>query len=77
MTESTTMDQRFLASNAALDLREAVIRRSWPEEIDPKDLCKPTLWAQCRSAWTDLLSTLGFREGELETNDATNHSCFC
>lgn len=60
-----TIDPRFLASYAKLEICENAIRRSWPREIDPEDLHRPTLWAQCRAARIDLLSALGFADGEL------------
>lgn len=50
VADPKTIDPRFLASYANLELCEDAIRRSWPHEIDPEDFRKPTLWAQCRAA---------------------------
>lgn len=63
--------------NAALDRCGAVIRLFWPEEIYPKDLCKPTLWAQCRSAGPIFSAPLVSEKANFETNGALDHSCFC
>jgi succinylarginine dihydrolase len=65
VADPETIDPRFLTSHAKLTLCEDVIRRSWPEQIDPDDLGQSKLWRQCRSARIDLLSTLGFSDSEL------------
>ena len=65
VADPETIDPRFLASHARLELCEKVIRRSWPTQIDPDDLGKPELWQQCRHARAELLSANGFSDSEL------------
>ena len=65
VADPETIDRRFLASHARLELCEEVIRRSWPMQIDPVDLGKPELWQQCRHARAELLSANGFSDSEL------------
>ena len=65
VADPATVDPRFLADPARLALCEAVVSRSWPEEVDPTDLGAPALWEQCVRARDALLSDLGFARGEL------------
>lgn len=59
------VDPRFMATPARLDLCEAVIARAWPAQIHPNDLAQPDLWHQCHCARAELLTTLGFADGEI------------
>lgn len=65
VADPSTIDPRFVADHTAVDLCEAVVARTWPEQIDPNDLSSPALWRQCVSARDELLATLGFSRDEL------------
>lgn len=65
VADPNTVDPRFIASHARLDVCSDVIERTWPDQIDPDDLGKSALLAQCASARAQLLVALGFSLGEL------------
>ena len=57
-----TVDPRFLADEARLDLLADVVARHWPEEIANADLQQPVLIAAVRKARLALLEALELRE---------------
>jgi succinylarginine dihydrolase len=56
--DPATVDQRFLVSEAKLDLMAKTIADYWPEEIDPNDLVSPTLWSSIGEAREQMLAKL-------------------
>ncbi|WP_093317375.1 N-succinylarginine dihydrolase [Sphingomonas jatrophae] len=56
--DPATVDPRFLVDDAILDGIEQVIAATWPEEIGPDDLGRPTLWASAAAARRALLERL-------------------
>lgn len=59
VADPTTIDPRFIVSEAELDLVEAVVRRAWPEEIAPDEVSSPTLWRVLAEARQSLVEVLG------------------
>jgi succinylarginine dihydrolase len=57
-----TIDPRFLATPKKLDEIAAIVTASWPDEIDPADLERPSLWTQVEQARAALLSQLQLAE---------------
>ena len=51
-----------MLDEAKADALEQVIARHWPEQIDPADLCLPSLAASIKQARLALLDTLGLAE---------------
>ena len=62
VADPATVDPRFLATPARLDLLEQVIRRHWPEAIAPQDVGNPTLAAQVIAARAALLDALDLED---------------
>ena len=58
VADPTTIDPRFLLSEARAERIEAAIAAHWPEQIDPADLGRESLAAMVRSARGKLLETL-------------------
>ena len=56
------VDPRFLLDETKADRIEAVISKTWPEQIDPSDLGTPGLANTVNAARTDLLSVLSLNE---------------
>lgn len=65
VADAGSIDPRFLVDEAKLDRCASVIATHWPEQIDPADLARPSLWRHCRSARGALLADLGFADSEL------------
>ena len=57
-----TVDPRFMADEAKLDLLAAAIEAHWPDRIAPEDLLKPALWDRMEGARLALLERLGLDE---------------
>lgn len=66
VADPASIDPRFLVDHAKLDRCASVIATRWPEQIDPADLARPSLWSQCRSARAALLADLGIAESEFD-----------
>ncbi|MFZ9395991.1 MAG: N-succinylarginine dihydrolase, partial [Erythrobacter sp.] len=60
--DPSTVDPRFLLSEARADLLESVISAHWPEQIDPADIGKESLAASVRMARMRLLEALDLHE---------------
>jgi succinylarginine dihydrolase len=62
VADPQTVDARFLLDERKADRIEAVVARTWPEQIDPADLGDPTLAATVVTARRALLETLELTE---------------
>ncbi|MEO5598600.1 MAG: N-succinylarginine dihydrolase [Novosphingobium sp.] len=62
VTDPVTVDPRFLVDDARLDLIEAVVRHTWPRNIDPDSLNDPSLWSAIQGARFALLDALDLGE---------------
>jgi succinylarginine dihydrolase len=62
VAEPSTIDPRFLADPARLDLAEAVIGRYWPEQIDPGAVGSEALAREVMAARAALLAALDLAE---------------
>jgi len=62
VADPQTVDPRFLLDERKADRMEAVVARTWPEQIDPADLGDPTLAATVVAARRALLETLELTE---------------
>lgn len=62
VADPATVDPRFIATPARLDLVETVIARHWPEEIAPADIGNAVLTRQVIAARAALLDALGLAE---------------
>jgi succinylarginine dihydrolase len=62
VADPATVDPRFLLDGTKADLVEAVIGRSWPEQLDPGDLGSEPLARTVRSARAALLDALDLDE---------------
>lgn len=62
VADPQTVDPRFLLDERKADRIEAVVARTWPEQIDPADLGDPTLAATVVAARRALLETLELTE---------------
>ena len=58
VADPATVDPRFLVDEAKLDRIAAVIERTWPAEIDAREIGEPRLWAEIEAARAALLATL-------------------
>jgi succinylarginine dihydrolase len=58
VADPATVDPRFIADAAKLDLIADVIRREWPEQIHNDELQQPRLIAQIEQARAALLQAL-------------------
>jgi succinylarginine dihydrolase len=59
VADPATIDPRFMADNARLDLIADVVRAHWPKSITPTELGDPALSATIRAARRALLDALG------------------
>ena len=62
VADPATVDPRFLLDEAKAELIEDVVRRHWPEQIDPRDVGNEALAAEIRAARAALLDKLGLDE---------------
>jgi succinylarginine dihydrolase len=62
VADPATVDPRFLADEAKLDLVASVIEQHWPEAIAPDDLLQPALWKRLQTARSALLEALDLAE---------------
>jgi succinylarginine dihydrolase len=62
VADPATVDPRFIADEAKLDLISDCVAQCWPEQIAPEDLLKPKLWEQIERARAALLETLDLSE---------------
>jgi len=62
VADPSTVDPRFLLSEAKADALEAVIARHWPEQVDPSDLGDATLEKSVIAARRALLDELSLPE---------------
>lgn len=60
--DPATVDPRFIADEAKLDMIAKIIEAYWPNHIDPADLADPNLVAQVRTARGALLKACGLQE---------------
>ncbi len=59
VADPATINPMFFLSNARADAIEQVIRKHWPEQIDPNDLGQASLADAVLAARAELLDTLG------------------
>ena len=69
VADPATVDPRFLVDAAKLDAIEAVVRRWWPEAIDPAALGDAALVREAETAHERLLEALDL-SGYLTVNHA-------
>jgi succinylarginine dihydrolase len=62
VADPQTVDARFLASDARLDLIERIVGQAWPEVIDSGNLGHPALWRDITAARRTLLQALDLTE---------------
>ncbi|OYW16461.1 MAG: succinylarginine dihydrolase [Novosphingobium sp. 12-64-8] len=62
VADPATVDPRFLLDPAKANRIEAVIARTWPEQIDPGELGTPALTRTVRAARAALLDAVGLAE---------------
>jgi len=62
LADPETVDPRFIADEAKLDVIAAVIRKAWPKEIAPADLGNTKLCAKLEKARQALLDALDLEE---------------
>ncbi len=62
VADPATVDPRFTADAAKLDLIAATIDHHWPDRIAPEDLLRPGLWAELENARVALLRALQLEE---------------
>ena len=58
VADPATVDPRFLVDEATLDRIANIIKRTWPAEIDARELGEPALWTQVETARAALLDVL-------------------
>ena len=58
VADPATVDPRFLVDENRLDQIGRIVARHWPEEIEPADLGRPSLWREVRQARAALLEAL-------------------
>ena len=58
VADPAAVDPRFLVDEAKLDRIASVIERTWPAEIDAREIGEPKLWAEIEAARAALLATL-------------------
>jgi succinylarginine dihydrolase len=57
VADPATIDDRFVATEAKLDMMAAVVAEHWPEHIAPDELTEPALEQKVRSAREALLQS--------------------
>lgn len=62
VADPATVDPRFIADDAKLDLVADIVRRHWPEQIHHEELRQPALVTEIEHARTALLNALGLSE---------------
>ena len=62
LADPAAVDPRFLADEARIAAIENIVRRFWPEAIDPAGLGDPALWNDIARAREKLLTALGLAE---------------
>ena len=62
VADPATVDPRFIADEAKLDLIASIIAEHWPERIAPDDLKSPAMWQQMEEARTAICQALDLHE---------------
>ncbi len=58
VADPETVDPRFLVDEDRLDQIGRIVAHHWPEQIEPADLSRPSLWSEARQARAALLEAL-------------------
>jgi succinylarginine dihydrolase len=62
VADPSTVDPRFMLSEAKAELLASIIGEWWPEQVDPSDIGDPTLAESVRTARAKLLESLDLTE---------------